>query len=87
LLATAATVEDENRTLRLAGYNKIVFFILIGITLTSIVFYSSADLFGYVVLGYCMVFYFAVALALQFVINVFLYKLKLFLYHVYTQKK
>lgn len=87
MLATAATVEDQNRTLKLARYNKIVFFILISLALISIALYSSVGHIGYVVLGFCMVFYFAVALALQFVINMFLYKLKLFLYHIYMQKK
>lgn len=87
LLATAATLEDQERTEKLSFANKISFFGLIIVSLASIVLmcYSKEAQYGWTIFE--VAFYILVAVGLQVVIALFLYKLKLSFYHIYKQKK
>lgn len=86
-LATAATVDNQRKIEFFAKANRIMFFSLIALSLISIILVTVDERFFLACIIFEVVFYTFVAVALQLVINMFLFKLKMFLYHVYMQKR
>ena len=87
LLTVSATESNQKKIIYLAGANKIVFFVLIAISLIACLLYWVVDKIGTELVYFAMVYYSILAILLQIVINMFLQKLKSFCYAIYYNKK
>ena len=87
LLTTTTTPQEKEQAHKLVVINKTAFIILIMINIGSIICVTTDEEFIEASTIFLIAFYISVAVSLIVVINLFLYKLKSFIYFIYQRKK